>query len=121
MPHGRDKWDLMAVEILNDPMLTSWLAVSSQAVMQTETWKRWTPKERSTFQNLLGWRFGWAFYFGTVQVSTKYDFAIVRMTTQKQIWNVNIFMHTYCALWPKGRGGTMDASKLAKIENTQHL
>lgn len=69
MPHGRDKWDLMAAEILAEPELASWPVTSVEHVMKSEVWSTWTPKQRFNLKNLFGWRFGWAFYFGTVQVS----------------------------------------------------
>lgn len=71
MPHGRDKWDLMAAEILIDPELKRWPAMTVEDVKRSPVWATWTPKQRRDFEHTLDWRYGWAFYFGTVQASSQ--------------------------------------------------
>lgn len=68
LPHGRDKWDVMAAEMMADPELTSWPAVNLQELAKTELWRSWTPKQRSNLKDKLDMRFGYAFYFSTVGV-----------------------------------------------------
>ena len=69
LPHGRDKWDVMAAEMMADPELTSWPAVNIEELAKTELWASWTHKQRSDLKNKLEFRFGYAFYFSTVGVS----------------------------------------------------
>ena len=68
MPHGRDKWDRMAADMIDNPQLDAWPARGVKDVQQSEVWATWTPKRRDKFKNTFESRFGWAFYFGTVQV-----------------------------------------------------
>lgn len=68
LPHGRDKWDLMASDMIADPELTTWPAQGVKDVEQSQLWASWTPKQRSNFKNTFNTRFGWQFYFSTVQV-----------------------------------------------------
>ncbi len=68
MPDGRDKWDLMAAEIMVDPELKAWPTMTIEDLKKSPVWASWTTKQRQTCENTLEWRFGWALYFGTVQV-----------------------------------------------------
>lgn len=68
LPNGRDKWDVMAAEMIADPELTAWPAVNFQELAKTELWASWTNKQRSNLKDKLDMRFGYAFYFSTVGV-----------------------------------------------------
>ena len=64
------KWDVMAAEMMADPVLTTWPAVNIQELAKTEQrlWASWTHKQRSDLKNKLEIRFGYAFYCSTVGV-----------------------------------------------------
>lgn len=68
LPHGRDKWDLMAADMIADPELDNWPTKGVKDVEQSVLWATWTPNQQSWFKFTFASRFGWAFYFGTVQV-----------------------------------------------------
>ena len=68
LPHGRDKWDLMAADIMDDPDLDSWPERGIRDMEQSELWATWSLRQRQNFKAAFKRRFGWAFYFGTVQV-----------------------------------------------------
>lgn len=68
MPHGRDKLDHMAADILNEPDLDTWPERGIKDVQQSVLWASWLARQRSSVKNAFQRRFGCAFYFGTVQV-----------------------------------------------------